>query len=104
MKNKIYFVPDIFPVFFLASFYLQFYGQFAIKLFSLKSLRLCQFLSKEKNKECFGKPDRFRKFSLFFFNFDFVFSQVLPEVTTNKNSNFIKFSNPFPPPPQLWKN
>ena len=86
-----------FPFSFQFSFYLQFYGQTAIKLSSLKSLRLFQFLCQEKNKECFGKPDKFRKFPrAVFLNFDFVFPQVLPEITINKNSNFMQFSH-FPP-------
>ena len=43
--------------------------------FTVKSLRLLQFSCYEKNKECFGMPDKLRKFSLaVFFKFDLVFS------------------------------
>ena len=44
---------------------------------TVKSLMLFQFSCYEKNKECFGKPDKYRKFSLaLFFKFDLVFSQL----------------------------
>ena len=43
-------------------------------------------------------PDKFRKFFLaVFLNFVFAFSQVLPEITIYKNSNFIQLS-PLSPP------
>ena len=89
MKNKIYFALDIFPVFFLFTILWTNCNKIAFTQIP-KALSV---LVLGKNKECFGKLNKFRKFSLpVFMNFDFVFSQVLPEVTINKSSNFIQFS------------
>ena len=48
-----------------------------IPLLHSKIPKAFQFSCLEKNKECFGKPDKFRKFSLaLFFEFDLVFPQL----------------------------
>ena len=103
MKNKIYFVHDIFPVFFLVFFlYVILWTNCDKIIFTQIPKALSVLVLEKKNKECFGKPDKFGNFSLaVFLNSDFVFSQVLPEVTINKNSNFIQF--PLLSPPNCGK-
>ena len=99
MKNKIYFAPDIFPVFFLVLLLFTILWKNCNKIVFTEIPKALSVLVLGKKQECFGKPDKFRKFSLaIFLNFNFVFSQILTEVTINKNLNFIQF------PPQLWKN
>ena len=101
MKNKRYFASDIFPVFFLVFFLFTILWTNCNKIVFTQIPKALSVLVLGKNKECFGKPDKFRKFSqAAFLNFDFAFSQVLPEVTINNNSNFIQFRPPFPPPPK----
>ena len=104
MKNKIYFALDIFPVFFVVFFLFTISWTNCNKIvFTQIPKALSVLVLGKKNKECFVKLDKFRKFSLaVFFNFDFVFSQVLPEVTIYKNSNFIQLS-PLSPPPNCGK-
>ena len=50
----------------------------------------------KKTKSVLGSQINLEILSCHFFEFRFRFSQVLPEVTIHKNSNFIQFS-PFPP-------
>ena len=98
MKNKIYFDRDIFPVFFIVFFLFTILWTNCNKIALTQIPKALSVLVLGKNKECFGKLDKFKKFSLaVFLNFDFVFSQVWPEVTKNESSNFIQF----PPPPPL---
>ena len=100
IKSKTYFAPDIFPIFFLVFFLFTILWTYCNKIVFTQIPQALSVLVLGKNKKCFGKPDKFRKFSLaVFLNFDFIFSQVLPEVTINKNSNFIQFKPPNPPPP-----
>ena len=102
LKNKIYFVHDIFPVFFIVFFLFTNLWTNCNKIAVTQIPKALSVLVLGKNKECFGKLDKFRKLSLaVFLNFDFVFLQVLPEFTINKSSIFFQF-----PPflPQLWKN
>ena len=98
MKNKIYFARDIFHVFFLVFFIFTILLTNCNKIVFIQIPKALSLLVLRKNKECFGKPDKFRKFSLAIFsNFNFDFSQILSKVTINKNSNFIQFPPPFPP-------
>ena len=98
MKNKIYFSHEIFPVFFVVFILFTILWTNCNKIVITQIPKASSVLVLGKNKKCFGKPDKFRKFSLaVFLNFDFVFSQVLPEITIYKNSNFIQLS-PFSPP------
>ena len=79
MKNKIYFALDIFPVFFLFTIL----WTNCNKIVFTQIPKALSVLVLGKNKEYFGKPDKFRKFAVaVFLNFDLVLSQVLPEVTT----------------------
>ena len=68
-------------------FFFFFWLSWNVCFFTVKSLRLLQFSCYEKNKECFGKPDKFRKFSLAFFQIWFSFSTIGEE----KGKNWIKF-------------
>ena len=98
MKNKIYFAHDIFPVFFVVFFLFTILWTNCNKIVFTQIPKALSVLVLGKNKECFGKPDKFRKFSLaVFLNFDFFFSQVLPENSIYKNSNFIQLSLLSPP-------
>ena len=98
MKNKIYFAPDILPVFFVVFFLFTILWTNCNKIIFTQIIKALSVLVLEKKKKCFGKPDKYRKFSLaVFLNFDFVFSQVLPEITIYINSNFIQLS-PLSPP------
>ena len=83
MKNKIYFAHDIFLVFFVVFFLFTILWTNCNKIVFIQIPKaLSVLVLGKKNKECFGKPDKFRKFSLaVFLNFDFVFSQVLPKIT-----------------------
>ena len=74
MKNKIYFALDIFPVFFLVFFLFTILWTNCNKIVFTQIPKALSVLVLGKNKECFGKPDKFRKFSLaVFLNFDFAF-------------------------------
>ena len=84
MKNKIYFAHDIFPVFFIVFFLFTILWTNCNKIAFTQIPKALSVLVLGKNKECFGKLDKFRKFSLaVFLNLNFLFSQVLPEVTKN---------------------
>ena len=75
MKNKIYFALDIFPVFFVVFFLFTILWINCNKIVFTQITKALSVMVLGKNKECFGKPDKFRKFSLsIFLNFDFVFS------------------------------
>ena len=100
MRNKIYFAQDIFPVFFVVFFLFTILWTNCNKIVITQIPKALSVLVLGKKQRVFWKE--FRKFSLaVFLNFDFVFSQVLPEITIYKNSNFIQLS---PLSLQLWKN
>ena len=65
MKNKIYFAPDIFPVFFVVFFLFTIFKTNCNKIDFTQIPKALSVLVLGKNKECFGKPDKFRKFSKF---------------------------------------
>ena len=100
MKNKIYFALDFFPVFFVVFFLFTILWTNCNKIvFTQIPKALSVLVLGKKNKECFGKPHKFKKFSLaVFLNFDFAFPQVSPEITIYKNSNFIRL---FPLSPEI---
>ena len=94
MINKIYFSNDISPVFFLVFFLFTILWTNCNKIVFTQNPKTLSVLVLGKTKECFGKPGKFRKFFMtvfLFFYFDFIFSQVLPEVTINENSNISQF-------------
>ena len=64
MKNKIYFAPDIFTVLFLVFFLFTILWTNCNKIVSTQIPKALSVLVLGKKKECFGKPDKFRKFSL----------------------------------------
>ena len=80
MKNKIYVTHDIFPVFFVVFFLFTILWTNCNKIVFTQIPKALSVLVLGKKQRVFWKA--------VFLNF--VFSQVLPEITICKNSNFIQ--------------
>ena len=104
MKNKIYFYHVIFPAFFVVFFLFTILWTNCNKIVFTQIPKALSVLVLGKNKECYGKPDKFRKFSLAVFflisiSFFHKFYQKLLYIKTQIPSNY----PPFPPPPNCGK-